>query len=417
MRVEQDSLGSISLESDCLYGIQTARSLVNLTFSDSKLKDYPEVILALSVVKQACARANAQTGTIPSDIGDLLENACRLLASGNYNEHFPVDMLHGGGYIAFNQNINEVLANLANQSQGHAPGSNSPVSPKKHANASQSTADVCHTAVRIAIFRRASDLLAQLESAADAMGALKAKFSHITTLARTCLRDAMPVSLGETFGAFEALLRRRQEKLTASLSCLSEVNLGGTVIGSGDGATPAYALAVVQILSELLSDMPVYRRANLYDAAQNIDDLASISAELRILSEGLIKICKDLRLLASGPNGGFGELILPGVQEGSSFFIGKFNPIVPETVIQACMQVLGADRVVQAAHEHGELNLNIFEGAAVKNILDATKMLKNALALLTDKCILGIEADEARCRTLVNMQAASSANTVKSEVR
>jgi len=417
MRVERDSLGTLELESGCLYGIQTSRSLMNTTFSSSKLRDYPEVILSLSVVKQACARANAETGMISSDIADLLEDACSLLATGIYNEHFPVDMLHGGGYIAFNQNINEVLANLSNQSQGNAPGSNTPVDPKKHVNASQSTADVCHTGMRIAIFRESRNLLEQLELASDAMGELRAKFAHITTLARTCLRDAMPVSLGETFGAFEALLRRRHERLTSSLSCLSEVNLGGTVIGSGDGATPAYALAVVRILSELLPDMPVYRRSNLYDAAQNIDDLASISAELRILSEGLIKVCKDLRLLASGPNGGFGELILPGVQEGSSFFLGKFNPIVPETVIQACMQVLGADRVVQAAHEHGELNLNIFEGAAAKNILDAIKMLKNALALLTDKCILGIQADEARCKTLVNMQVSSSATIVRSEVR
>lgn len=416
MRVEQDSLGTVCLGADCLYGIQTARALASTSFSGSALKDYPELILSLSVVKQACARANAQAAVIPADIADLLEQACGLLTTGAFSEHFPVDMLHGGGYIALNQNINEVLANLSNQSLGHSPGSYAPVHPKRHANASQSTADVCHTASRIAIFSVSSDLLQELESAATAMADLRVRFANVSTLARTCLRDAMPVSLGETFGAFEALLRRRQKRLATALACLAEVNLGGTVIGTGDGATAAYRDSVIAVLAELLPNIPICRRENFYDAAQNIDDLAAISAELKILSEGLIKICKDLRLLASGPNGGFGELILPGVQEGSSFFPGKFNPIVPETVIQVCMQVLGADRVVQAAHEHGELNLNVFEGAAVKNILDAIKMLTNALALLSDKCLSGIEADEDRCRALVNMNVSSSIS-VTSEVR
>lgn len=413
MREERDSLGSISLESECLYGIQTARALMNTSFSGSTLEKYPELIRALGLVKQACARANTRAGVLPAELTAAIEQACLMVLDGNYNKHFPVDMLHGGGYIAFNQNMNEVLANLTNQLSGNAPGTYVPVHPKTHINASQSTADVCHTAVRIAIFRRSRSLCKQLHRVAEEMSVLHSKFQNVQTVSRTCLRDALPVSMGETFGAFQAFFSRRAQSLDASLAVLGQINLGGTVIGSGDGATPDYRREVLKELASLVVDMPIHARDNFYDAAQNIDDLASVSAELRIIAEGSIKICKDLRLLGSGPNAGFGELILPGVQEGSSFFPGKFNPIVPETVIQACMQVLGADRVVSAALEHGELNLNIFEGAAAKNILDAIEMLNNALSLLIDKCLVGIEADEDRCRALISAHSSGSANVRK----
>lgn len=396
MRFEEDSLGKIELPSDCLYGVRTSRCLTNLSFSGYQLSQYPELITSLAEVKTACAQANAEAGDLPQEIADLISQQCDSLIRGLHHDHFPVDMLHGGGYIAFNSNINEVVANLANMSVGKSPGVYSPVDPKLHVNCSQSTADACHTASRIAVLRRAKALIDCLNSLSVTARHLERTLRPVQTIARTCLQDAMTVSLGETFSAFASFLDRRKIALTQATELMKQVNLGGTVIGSGDGASPKYRTVAIDRLNDV-TGLNLHARSNLFDAAQNIDDLCGISAQLRLLAEGLIKFAKDLRLMSSGPNCGFGELVLPAVQEGSSFFAGKINPVVPETLIQACMQVLGCDRACSAALEHGELNLNVFEGVATKNILDALRMLTSALQLFSAKCLDGITAQAQTC--------------------
>ncbi len=404
MRQERDRFGVITLPDQCLYGIQTARCIENLSFSDFKLADYPSFLSCLALVKSACAKANQSAGMIEDNIARAIEGACQEIGSGRYRDQFPVDMLHGGGGIAFNVNVNEVIANVANMRLGNTPGSYNPVHPKKHVNASQSTADVCHTALRLTLLSRSEELFGALRRLTQAFAEKRLEFSSISTIARTCLQDAMPVKLSETFGAFEALVKRRCDELYGSIAKLSSVNLGGTVIGSGDGASSEYRKAVIEALSKLCF-REIKIRENLYDAAQNIDDIAAVSAQLRLLAQSLIKVAKDLRLLSSGPHAGFGEIYLPQLQEGSSFFFGKVNPILPETLIQACMQVLGCDCVVQAALEHGELNLNVFEGATVKNLLDMLNMLAGAISLFTDKCVNGITANEERCEGYARMGA------------
>ncbi|MDQ7862618.1 lyase family protein [Peribacillus frigoritolerans] len=250
-------------------------------------------------------------------------------------------------------------------------------------NASQSTSDVCHTAIRMAIISSFQSLRQEINDLIEKVAYKASEFGDITTISRTCLQDAMRVRLGDKFSGYAAMLERRLKHMEKAVAQLHAINLGGTVIGSGVGASDSYRDVIVRKLSEA-SGLLLHHRENLFDAAQNMDDLADVSSELKQLASCLIKFAKDLRLLSSGPEAGFGEIVLPAVQAGSSFFPGKINPVIPETLIQCCFQVLGCDRVVQAALEHGELDLNVFEGAAGVNILDAMNMLSSMLPKIHD---------------------------------
>jgi aspartate ammonia-lyase len=268
-------------------------------------------------------------------------------------------------------------------------------------NLSQSTSDVCHTAIRITIINEFQALHKVITALITELENKVQSLRDVTTIARTCLQDGMRVQIGDFFSGYVSMLKRRLSSLEDKVDQLHFINLGGTVIGSGIGAPPEYRAVILNKLSEVV-EMPLGYRENLYDAAQNIDDLAAVSSEVRLLVTSLIKIAKDLRLLSSGPEAGFGEIQLPAVQAGSSFFPGKVNPVVPETLIQCCFQVLASDRVVQATLEHGELNLNVFEGAAGINILEALSMLTQAITTFHKNCIAGITANRERCEELSN---------------
>jgi aspartate ammonia-lyase len=400
-RIEKDLLGEYTVPADALYGIHTVRAVENLGFSGRILANYPDYIRALATVKKAAARANRDAHVIDARREGAIERACDDLIRGEHLEQFPVDMLAGGGSIAVNMNVNEVIANLASEGLGGARGSYQPVHPKLHVNASQSTADVCHTAVRMTVLGRWSGLRRALSQCVVTFRAKAAELRPVVTISRTCLQDASPVSLGELFGGHAAAIARRASELAQSVGALAQVNLGGTAIGSGSGAAASYRRTIVKRLNEIAGDKFTLR-PNLYDAAQNIDDLAAVSAQLALLAEVLIKIAQDLRLLSSGPEGGFGEIILPAVQEGSSIFPGKINPAIPETMLQCCFQVLGCERATRLALERGELNLNVFEGAAAVNVFDAIAMMERAIALFADRCVSGIVANKERCRELAS---------------
>lgn len=401
MREESDHFGAIEISTNALYGIQTVRTIQNLSFSGRTLGQYPTYIDSLAIVKKAAALANQEAGIFDGKIGNAITNACDSLIQGDYFEQFPIDILHGGGGIGTNMNINEVIANLANESLGSPRGSYSPVNPAEHVNASQSTSDVCHTAIRLAIIKSFPPLYTALDQLLKAIKAKADEFQDVTTISRTCLQDGMRVQLGDTFRGYAHVVNRRLTSLEQATQKLLHINLGGTVIGSGVGAPKVYLDTILLKLRDV-SGMDLCHRKNLFDAAQNMDDLAKVSSELRLLSSCLIKLAKDLRLLSSGPEAGFAEIQLPAVQAGSSFFPGKVNPVIPETLIQCCFQVIGSDSVVQAALEHGELDLNVFEGAAGANILDALSMLEKALLSFTEKCIKGIKVNRERCDELAN---------------
>lgn len=397
-RVEHDSIGEIELPAHVRYGIRTERALRNLSFSGKTLGSYPQYVNALAIVKKAAARANRIAGVIDARIANAIEKACDEVPRLHPAE-FPVDVLAGGGAVAINMNLNEVIANLANEMLGSERGSYSPVDPKLHVNASQSTADVCHTAARLAILNCSKGLHRVVFACFDVTQSSATEFRRIETLARTCLQDAGVTTLGAMFGAHAAALERRSRELARAFAALRKVNLGGTVIGDGNGAPAAYRRAIIDELNGLIEDR-VELRENLFDAAQNCDDLGAVAAQLGLLAEVLIKFAQDLRLLASGPEGGFGEIVLPAVVEGSSFYPGKINPVVPETLMQCCFQVLGCERAARLALERGELNLNVFEGAAAVNLVDAIQMLTRGLAAFTSSCLAKITVNEARCREL-----------------
>ncbi|PKF88593.1 aspartate ammonia-lyase [Bacillus sp. BA3] len=399
--MERDCFGKLDIPKNALYGIQTLRTVKNLSFSGQLLKNFPEYIVSLAMVKKAAASANLEAGILAPSIGTAIVNACDQLIQGNYQDHFIVDILHGGGGIGTNMNVNEVLANLANESLEGDLGSYTPVHPIEHVNASQSTSDVCHTSIRLAIVRCFERLDHELTKMHDTMEKKSQEFIEITTISRTCLQDAMRIQLGEVFSGYASVLKRRHQSLKESIKSLLTVNLGATVIGNGVGAPEKYKKVVIGKLREV-TNMNVELRDNLFDAAQNIDDLANMSKQLSLLATSLIKVAKDLRLLSSGPEAGFSEINLPSVQAGSSFFPGKVNPVVPETMIQSCFQVLGCDRVVQAALEHGELDLNVFEGMAGANILNGLTMLTNSAHSFTERCLKDITSNEDRCRELSN---------------
>jgi aspartate ammonia-lyase len=405
MRTERDAFGEVALPAGALYGIQTARAVENLSFSGRQLRSYPLLIRALARVKMAASRANRAAGIVDTTAAEAIERAAAQIAAGQHDEQFPVDVLGGGGSIGINANINEVAANLANEVLGGVRGSYQPVHPKQHVNASQSTADVCHTAFRLAVMDAGGELREVLRVCETRLSALAAATAAVPTLARTCLQDAMPVSLGTLFGAHRAAVARRAAELERSANMLTVVNLGGTVIGSGAGAPAAYRAAVPGMLAAIVG-RSLTLRPDLYDAAQHIDDLVAVSSQLALLAETLIKIAQDLRLLSSGPRGGFGEISLPVTQEGSSFFAGKVNPVVPETLLQCGLQVLGCDRAAHLALERGEPSLNVFEGVAAINLLDAMRMLAAGVRLFADRCLAGITANEPRCRELAALAVA-----------
>ncbi|MGE7837407.1 lyase family protein [Viridibacillus arvi] len=401
MRTERDYFGKVDIPKNALYGIQTMRTVQNLSFSGQLLKNYPEYIESLAMVKKAAALANLESGDLSPSMSNAIVDACNQLIQGNYHDHFIVDILHGGGGIGTNMNVNEVLTNLANEYLGGTIGEYKPVHPIDHVNASQSTSDVCHTSIRLAIVRCFEQLDHELTEMYDVLERKSHQFMNVTTISRTCLQDAMRIQLGEVFSGYASVVKRRHHSLKDSVNSLLTVNLGATVIGNGVGASERYKEVVIEKLQDV-SNMKVTKRNNLYDAAQNIDDLAQTSKQLSLLATTLIKVAKDLRLLSSGPEAGFSEISLPSVQAGSSFFPGKVNPVIPETMIQSCFQVLGCDRVVQAALEHGELDLNIFEGMAGANILNGINMLKNSTNSFTERCLKDIASNNERCIELSN---------------
>lgn len=399
MRIERDALGEVEIPDHALWGIQTARAVENLSFSGRRLGACRPYVRALGLVKRACARANADAGVLPGDLARAIDAGCAALASGELGDHLIADLLGGGGSIGVHVNVCEVIANVANESLGRRRGEYDPVDPKRHVGASQSTADVCHTALRLAILEEGGGLVAALSTLAASLEAKVAELGHVPTLARTCLQDALPTTQALLFVGHAALVRRRLTELARSVDALRAVALGGTVIGTGEGAPQRYRERVVSFLAALAST-PLRSHPSPADALQNGDDVAAVSAHLALLAHGLLKIASDLRLLASGPRGGLGELTLPHVQEGSSFFADKSNPVVAETLMQCAFQVLGCDRAVQAAAERAELHLHVFDGLAAVNVLDAVGLLARAVALFDERCVRGLRANEARCHEL-----------------
>ncbi|MCL6547362.1 MAG: aspartate ammonia-lyase [Alicyclobacillus sp.] len=362
-----------------------------MSVSGKRLGDYPDYVWRLLQVKSAAARANAEAGVLPPDVAAAVEAGCTAAWRSFDAAQFPVDLCHGGGGIGVNMNVNEVVAAWATRVSGLD------VDPVDHVNRSQSTADVCHTAIRLTLRSRLSALVAALDHALEVMAERGQSWAGVPTIARTCMMDALPVEFSQRWRAWMSGLARRRSGLGMRAEACLQVNLGGTVIGSGDGASPRYRRVVVEKLAEVTGE-PVRLCGNLFDAAQNMDDLVAVSQELSNLAQMWIRICQALRFLASGPEAGVAEIRLPKTQAGSSFFPGKVNPVIPELVIQSAVWATGLAHTVEICQGLGEADLNVFEEFAGVLVMDQAALLTAATRALTEFALRGLELNEEVCR-------------------
>jgi aspartate ammonia-lyase len=399
-RIETDSLGSITLPGDVYYGIHTARAVANFPITGMLLRDYPELIQSLGMVKKAAAQTNIDLGELDERVGHAILRACDRVIAGEANDQFIVDMLQGGAGTSTNMNANEVIANMALRELQKPAGQYSLVNPNDHVNLSQSTNDVYPTAVRLTMVRACPALIAELLALKAAFLEKAVEFHDVIKVGRTQLMDAVPMRLGHEFRAFGVTIGEDADRLTEVANLLREVNLGGTAIGTGLNTPDGYAKTVIENLSTISGEKMI-GAGDLIEATSDMGAFVTFSGVLKRVAVKLSKICNDLRLLNSGPRAGFGEIKLPAVQAGSSIMPGKVNPVMPEVINQIAYQVIGNDITVTMAAEAGQLQLNAMEPVIVLNILQSMRMLTRGMKVLREKCIVGIEADAERCKYLL----------------
>lgn len=373
--------------SEILYGEQTKLNLENMSFSGTTLSDFPEYIKAAVLAKKACANANFRAGLLSEEKRAAIACACDLCSAGGYDDQFVVDVFHGGGAIGVNMNLNEVIASLAGAG----------IWPVDDVNLSQSTSDLCSTALHVALVNETELLCNALEKTTAALSARAGEFADVETVARTCWQDGMKVGLSVLFTSSTSVLQGNIRRLKKLRECLLQVNLGWTVIGTGCGAGEEYRKYVVEELREAEKLSLRWPEAPTA-AAQYPDEVVRLSAEVNIVASILMKIAADLRLLASGPETGLGELTLPAVQAGSSFFPGKVNPVVPEMVMQCAMLVDGGDSVIRRTLSMGETYINLWEPMAGFLLLRNVKMLTKASLLFAEKCLAGVKVRREVCK-------------------
>ncbi len=406
IRTEHDSLGTRELPADAYYGVQTLRAIENFPISGVKLRRFGHLVSALAYVKKAAALANAELGSITQEKATAIIGACdELLEPGSpaavrLREGFMVDMVQGGAGTSTNMNANEVIANRGLELLGHHKGEYRYLHPNDDVNCSQSTNDVYPTAVKLGVYLSVQDAAAALTELQNALRAKAVEFGDVIKMGRTQLQDAVPMTLGQEFGAYAVMVGGAVSHLQRIAQDLLAVNLGGTAIGTGITSPPGYAELVNRKLAEI-TGLPIREAENLVEATQDSGDFVAVSGTLKRAAVQLSKICNDLRLLSSGPRAGLGEINLPAVQPGSSIMPGKVNPVIPEVVNQVCFQLIGYDMTVTMAAEASQLELNMAEPIMAYDLLMGLMMLRNAAITLTSRCITGITANRDHCRDLV----------------
>ncbi len=399
-RREHDLLGERDVPYEYYYGIQTLRALENFNISGISLTHFPELIEALAMVKLAAAKANRELGLISKPIADAVVQVCTEILNGKWHTHFVVDLIQGGAGTSTNMNANEVIANRALEILGYEKGDYPNCHPLDHVNKSQSTNDVYPTALHIAIISTNKKLTNVLIRLIDSVQTKAGQFRHVLKMGRTQLQDAVPMTLGQTFEAYASTLREEIDRLKQNADLFTEINMGGTAIGTGLNADPEFGPLVIHYLREV-SGLDLHAAPDLVEATQDTGAFVMYSSAMKRLAVKLSKICNDLRLLSSGPRAGFNEINLPQMQPGSSIMPGKVNPVIPEVVNQIAFKVIGNDLTVTLAAEAGQLELNVMEPIIAQSIFESTEMLKNGMATLRYRCIDGITANEDHCRTQV----------------
>ncbi|WP_404951982.1 class II fumarate hydratase [Streptomyces sp. ARC12] len=389
-RIEHDSMGEVKVPAGAKWRAQTQRAVENFPVSGQRLERAH--IEALARIKGAAAKVNAELKVLDPDIAAAIQEAAAEVASGRWDEHFPVDVFQTGSGTSSNMNTNEVIATLATERLGRE------VHPNDHVNASQSSNDVFPSSIHIAATAAVTaDLIPALDHLAESLGRKSADFSEVVKSGRTHLMDATPVTLGQEFGGYAAQIRYGVERLRASLPRLAELPLGGTAVGTGINTPPGFSAAVIAEVADA-TGLPLTEARDHFEAQGARDGLVETSGQLRTIAVSLTKISNDLRWMASGPRTGLAEIALPDLQPGSSIMPGKVNPVIPEAVLMVAAQVTGNDATVATAGAAGNFELNVMLPVIAKNLLESVRLLANASRLLADRTVDGITADVERAR-------------------
>ena len=401
-RVEKDLLGHKEIPAHCYYGVQTLRALENFNLSPNKLNQFPVFINALAMVKAACAEANFKLNKLEENKYNAIQYACEQVINYKYHDQFPIDMIQGGAGTSTNMNINEVLANIGLEHLEHLKGEYQYLHPNNDINMSQSTNDVYPTAIKVGLIFAIEQLNSPFQNLIQSFKNKSDEFSHILKMGRTQLQDAVPMTLGQEFGAFANTLQNDLNKLNDIMpSALSVVNLGGTAIGTGINTEVKYREYAIAALSEI-TQKQISSSPDLIEATSDMGDFVLLSSFLKRTATKLSKIANDLRLLSSGPRTGLNEIHLEPRQPGSSIMPGKVNPVIPEAMNLVCFQVIANDLAITLAAEAGQLQLNAMEPLIAFKLFESIDLLGKAMQMFQYKCIENIRANTEHCQANVD---------------
>jgi len=404
-RIEKDSLGEVEIPFAAYWGAQTQRAIDN--FPITGLKPYPAFVWSMATIKRAAAEVNAELelfkdlqlgdrAITSAELSSAIIQAADELIGGRFLDQFVVDPIQAGAGTSHNMNSNEVIANRANEILGYPLDTNNkPVHPNDHVNMAQSTNDTIPTAIRLGCLWRMDELNTALDALVAAFYAKALEFDDIVKSGRTHLQDAVPVRLGQEFGAYACAIERNANKICQAAEGLKRLGIGGTATGTGLNAHFEYHGRMVQVLSRL-TGLDLQESDNLFESMQSMADPLFFSAALRTLAQDLIRIANDLRLLSSGPTTGLDEISLPAVQPGSSIMPGKVNPVMAEMMNMAMFQVIGNDTTVLMAAQAGQLELNVMMPIIAYNLFQSMDIIINATTVFAEKCIAGIKANRQK---------------------
>ena len=394
-RVEKDSIGTKDVPENVYYGVQSLRAAEN--FHITGLNMHPEIINSLAYIKKAAAITNCEAGLLDKRRTQAIVQACDEILEGKFREDFIVDPIQGGAGTSLNMNANEVIANRAIEILGGKKGDYSVVNPNDHVNCGQSTNDVIPTAGKMTSLRLLKKLKKQLLRLHSALEQKADEFDSVIKMGRTQLQDAVPIRLGQEFKAYSVAILRDLNRMDKAMDEMRTLNMGGTAVGTGLNADESYLRRIVPNLSEI-SGMDLVQAYDLIDATQNLDSFVAVSGAVKACAVTLSKIANDLRLMSSGPRAGFGEINLPAKQNGSSIMPGKVNPVIPEVVNQVAFNAIGNDMTITMAAEAGQLELNAFEPIIFYCLFQSIDTIAYAVNTFVDNCVIGITANETRCR-------------------
>jgi fumarate hydratase class II len=386
-RIEHDSMGEVRVPADALWRAQTQRAVENFPISGQPLE--PALIHALALIKAAAARTNADLGTLDREQAAAIQQAANEVAEGAHDDHFPIDVFQTGSGTSTNMNVNEVIATLAARAGVE-------VHPNDHVNAAQSSNDTFPSAIHVAAVLGTRDVLDGIAALHEALSRKSEEFAGAVKSGRTHLMDATPVTLGQELGGYAAVVDRGRERVEAALPRVRELPLGGTAVGTGINAPAGFAEQTITHLNAATGEEFTEARDH-FEAQGGRDAIVELSGALRTYAVGLVKICNDLRWMASGPTTGLAEIHLPDLQPGSSIMPGKVNPVIPEATLMVCAQVIGNDAAIAFAGASGTFELNVMLPVIARNILESERLLANASRLLAT-CVDGITADRERMR-------------------